>query len=314
MILINNSHMKADKKKIIIVTGPTATGKSGLAIRIALDMGGEIVNCDSMQVYKGMDIGTAKPGIEEMMGIRHHLLDIVTPDDEFNASLYRENAVPVIKEILSRNKVCLIVGGTGLYIKSLLGGLFDCPQSDPDIRSRLLDEYDNQGKDILYERLKKVDPVSASTIHPNDRIRITRAIEVFELTGTPFSSMVSGHLFGDSEFLPLKICLFYDRDILYDRINTRSVKMFESGLVEETEKLLNKGYSPDLKPLKSIGYRHAIEYLMGRVGYDKSVELLKQDTRRYAKRQLTWFRADPEMIWSSPDNTDDIIKKIKNFI
>jgi tRNA dimethylallyltransferase len=306
--------MEADKKKIIIITGPTATGKSGLAVNIALELGGEIVNCDSMQVYRGMDIGTAKPDIKEMMGIPHHLLDIVNPDDEFNASLYREYAVPVIKDILNRNRVCLVVGGTGLYIKSLLGGLFDCPQSDPEIRERLNNEYDNHGKDVLYERLKKVDPESASTIHPNDRVRITRSLEVFELTAMPFSSMVSGHLFGDCEFLPLKICLFYERDILYERINMRSIKMFESGLIKETERLLSKGYSPDLKPLKSIGYRHAIGYLKGSIGYDESVELLKQDTRRYAKRQMTWFRADPEMIWLSPDNTNDVMNKIKDFI
>lgn len=306
--------MAPDKKKIIIITGPTATGKSDIAVKIALELGGEIVNCDSMQVYKGMDIGTAKPGHEEMMGIPHHLLDIVNPDEEFNASTYREHALPKINDILDRGRLCLIVGGTGLYIKSLLGGLFECPQSDQEIRARLLTEYDQQGKDTLYERLKQVDSESATTIHINDRVRVTRALEVFELTGIPFSKMVSGHLFTDCEFLPLKICLFYERDILYERINMRSIRMFESGLIEETERLLNKGYSPDLKPLKSIGYRHAIEYLKDRLKYDESVELLKQDTRRYAKRQLTWFRADSEMIWCSPDNLPDIIKKIKDFI
>lgn len=306
--------MKVEKRKIVIITGPTATGKSGLAVKLALELKGEIVNCDSMQVYKGMDIGTAKPCREERMGITHHLIDIVNPDEEFNASLYRGHALPAINGILDRNRVCLVVGGTGLYIKSLLGGLFECPQSDPEIRDRLLTEYDQQGKDKLYERLKKVDPESAATIHPNDRVRVTRAIEIFELTGMPFSTLVSGHQFGDSDFLALKLALFYERDILYKRINDRSIRMFESGLIEETERLLNKGYSPDLKPLKSIGYRHAIEYLKGRAGYDESVESLRQDTRRYAKRQLTWFRADPEMIWCSPDNADNIINKIKEFV
>ncbi|NLA74784.1 MAG: tRNA (adenosine(37)-N6)-dimethylallyltransferase MiaA [Deltaproteobacteria bacterium] len=303
-----------DREKIVIITGPTATGKSALAVKIALELGGEIVNCDSMQVYKGMDIGTAKPAQKEMRGIPHHLIDIVNPDEEFNASLYREHAIPVIRGILSRGRVCFVVGGTGLYIKSLLGGLFECPRSDPHIRQRLLKEYDEQGREALYERLKKVDPESAKTIHPNDRVRITRAIEVFELTGMPFSAMVSGHLFDGSEFLPLKICLFHEREMLYERINMRSIRMFESGLIQETEALLDRGYSPDLKPLKSIGYRHAVEHLKGVRNYDDSVELLKQDTRRYAKRQLTWFRADPEMIWFSPDNADGIIKQIKDFI
>jgi tRNA dimethylallyltransferase len=285
--------MKAEKKKIVIITGPTATGKSHLAVRIALELIGEIVNCDSMQVYKGMDIGTAKPNPEERMGIPHHLIDIVNPDEAFNASLYREHALPVINDILDRNRVCLVVGGTGLYIKSLLGGLFECPQSDPEIRDRLLNEYDQSGKEALFERLKQVDPASAATIHANDRVRVTRALEVFELTGVPFSKLVSGHQFNDSGFLALKISLYYARDILYERINARSIKMFESGLIEEAEGLLKKGYSPDLKPLKSIGYRHAIEYLKGRAGYDESVESLKQETRRYAKRQLTLVQGRP---------------------
>ncbi len=306
--------MNADKKKIVIITGPTATGKSGLAVKIALELKGEIVNCDSMQVYKGMDIGTAKPDYSERMGIPHHLIDMVNPDEQYNASLYREQALPVINSILDRNRVCLVVGGTGLYIKSLLGGLFECPQSYPEIRERLLNEYDQHGKEALHQRLKQVDPESAATVHPNDRVRVTRALEVFELTGIPFSTLSSGHKFGNSAFLALKLSLFYERDILYERINARSVRMFESGLIEETERLLNKGYSPDLKPLKSIGYRHAIGYLEGRAGYDESVELLKQDTRRYAKRQLTWFRADPDMIWCSPNNYGEIIKKIKDFI
>ncbi len=301
-------------KKLIIITGPTATGKTGLAVKFALDMGGEIVNCDSMQVYKGMDIGTAKPGHEERRGIPHHMLDVVFPDEEFNASAFREQAIPIIHDIIKRNKICFVTGGTGLYIKSLLGGLFECPQSDPEIRKRLLYEYDHFGKEVVFERLKKVDPAYAGAIHPNDRVRITRALEVIELTGIPFSVLASGHSFKSRGFKSLKICLFYEREILYERINRRSLKMFESGLIDETEKLLQNGYSPDLKPLKSIGYRQAVDYLYGRIGYDESIESLKRDTRRYAKRQITWFRADPDMLWFSPDYPEEIVRKIKEFI
>ncbi len=306
--------MDSEKQKIIIITGPTATGKTDLAVNLALDMGGEVVNCDSMQVYRGMDIGTAKPLPEEKKSIPHHLLDVVNPDEEFNASLYREYAIPVINDILKRGKVCFVVGGTGLYIKSLLGGLFECPSSDPEIRERLFMEYEEKGKDVLYERLKNLDPVYAETIHPNDRVRITRALEVIELTGSPFSMLATDHSFKNQEFKPLKICLYCEREALYERINVRSIKMFESGLIEETEKLLQNGYSPDLKPLKSIGYRHAIDYLENRMNYDESVELLQRDTRRYAKRQITWFRADPEMLWFTPDNLNEIKLKTENFI
>ena len=302
------------KHKIIIITGPTATGKTDLAVNLALDMGGEIVNCDSMQVYRGMDIGTAKPSPEERKGIPHHLLDVVNPDKEFNASIYREYALPVIRDINKRGKICFLVGGTGLYIKSLLGGLFECPSSDPRIREHLLMEYDKKGRDILYERLKDLDPEYAETVHPNDRVRITRALEVIELTGSPFSMLASGHSFKNQEFTPLKICLHHERDVLYERINIRGIKMFESGLIEETQNLIKNGYSPDLKPLKSIGYRHAIDYLDNRMSYDESIELLQRDTRRYAKRQITWFKADPEMLWFSPDKMDEIILTTKKFI
>ncbi len=306
--------MRPDKQKIIIITGPTATGKTDLAVNLSLDMGGEVVNCDSMQVYKGMDIGTAKPLPEEKKGIPHHLLDVVNPDEEFNASVYREYAVPVIKDILAREKICFVVGGTGLYIKSLLGGLFECPSSDPEIREQLLIEYDKKGKDILFERLKKLDPVYADTVHPNDRVRITRALEVIKLTGQPFSALAADHSFKNRDFKPLKICLYHEREILYERINLRSIRMFESGLVDETRKLLKNGYSPDLKPMKSIGYRHAIDYLENRMSYNESIELLQRDTRRYAKRQITWFKADTEMLWFYPDNINEITEKVKEFI
>jgi tRNA dimethylallyltransferase len=306
--------MGAEKQKIIIITGPTATGKTDLAVNLALDIGGEVVNSDSMQVYKGMDIGTAKPLPEEKKGVPHHLLDVVNPDEEFNASIYRGYAVPAIRDIIARGKVCFVVGGTGLYIKSLLGGLFECPSSDPEIRERLLTEYDEKGKDVIYERLKNLDPVYSKTIHPNDRVRITRALEVIELTGRPFSMLASDHSFRDREFTTLKICLYHEREILYERINMRSNKMFESGLIEETENLLKKGFSQDLKPLKSIGYRHAIEHLKNRLSYDESVELLQRDTRRYAKRQITWFKADPEMLWFTPDKTDEIKLITEKFI
>lgn len=303
-----------EKQKIIIITGPTATGKTDLSVKLALEMDGEVVNCDSMQVYRGMDIGAAKPSPEEKKGIPHHLIDVVNPDEEFNVSLYREHAIPVIRDILERSKVCFVVGGTGLYIKSLLGGLLECPPSDPEIRERLTLEYDREGKEVLHDRLKGLDPNAADKIHPNDKLRITRALEIIELTGSPFSRLAVDHSFKDQPFDPLKICLYHDRDILYDRINLRSIKMLESGLIDETEKLIQRGYSPDLKPLKSIGYRHAVDFMNKKRSYSETVELLQRDTRKYAKRQITWFKADPEMLWFYPDSFNDIEKRVKDFI
>jgi len=306
--------MDKNNSKIIIITGPTATGKTEISVDVASRFDGEIVNCDSMQVYRHMNIGTAKPSLDERKGIPHHLLDVVDPDEEFNASAYRKHAIPVINDIFNRNKVCIVVGGTGLYIKSLLGGLFECPPSDSEIRKRLSMEYEENGGTALHDRLKRLDSKAASDIHPNDKIRVIRALEVIELTNRPFSELAKDHAFKDQQFSSLKICLHHEREILYERINKRSLKMLETGLIDESENLLKMGYSADLKPLKSIGYRHAIEYINNIRGYDETLELLRRDTRRYAKRQITWFKADPEMIWAYPEEKNYIEKKIKEFI
>lgn len=306
--------MEKNNSRIIIITGPTATGKTDISVDFAVRFNGEIVNCDSMQVYRHMDIGTAKPSLDERMDIPHHLLDVVNPDEEFNASIYREYAVPVILDILNRKKMCIVAGGTGLYIKSLLGGLLECPPSNPEIRERLSLEYEEKGGRSLHERLKKLDPESASGIHPNDKIRITRALEIIELTKKQLSKLTRDHAFNHKQFSALKICLHRERDLLYERINKRSETMLEGGLIEETENLLKMGYSPELKPLQSIGYRHAVEYLKNVRGYDETLELFQRDTRRYAKRQITWFRSDSEMIWAYPEERDLIEEKIKEFI
>ncbi len=306
--------MDKNNSRIIVITGPTAAGKTGVSVDLALRFDGEIVNCDSMQVYRYMDIGTAKPSIHERKNIPHHLLDVVNPDEEFNASIYREHAIPVIKDILKRKKICIVVGGTGLYIKSLLGGLFECPPSDPLLRKHLSSEYDEKGGNVLHERLNNLDPESASVIHPNDKIRVTRALEILELTNEKFSDLTRGHAFSEQQFSALKICLYHEREKLYNRIDRRSRLMLEGGLIEETEGLFKMGYSADLKPLKSIGYRHAAEFINGVRDSNETLELLQRDTRRYAKRQITWFRSDPEMIWSYPDNREYLEEKVKEFI
>ena len=305
--------MTDNRQKIVVIAGPTASGKSSLAIELALHFGGEIVNADSMQVYRGMDVGTAKPSIIERRGVPHHLLDVVDPDEDFNAAMYRSLGIPLLREIASRKRVCFLVGGTGLYIKSLLGGLLRCPQTDPELRKELHRECKEHGPNYLHERLKRFDLESAQKIHPNDRVRIMRALEIIHLTGKRLSSLILKHGFKDRLFQALKFFLQIEREQLYLRINQRSLAMIEAGLVNETESLLSKGYSPDLKSMKSLGYRHMVTYLEGACSLDEAIRQLQTDTRRYAKRQMTWFKADPEMVWMEPEDLAGIIKKIEQF-
>ncbi len=306
--------MSPSGRKIVVITGPTASGKSALAVEAAHRFGGEVVNADSMQVYKGMDVGTAKPDLEEREGIPHHLLDVVNPDENFNAAIYRSLALPVIADIMSRERVCLLVGGTGLYIRTLLGGLLSCPPVDRRIREDLLRECDEKGPEALHQRLTILDPEAGRKIHPRDKVRITRALEIMRLTSQPLSSLVRNHGFRDRPFQALKICLQMERGDLYHRINRRSQAMVEKGLVEETEVLLGQGYLPETKPMKSLGYRHAVRYVKGDWSLDRMIAELQRDTRRYAKRQLTWFRADPEMKWFYPSGKASLFREISSFI
>jgi len=297
-----------------VLTGPTASGKSSLAVELARECNGEIVNADSMQVYIGMNVGTAKPSREERQDIPHHLLDVVHPDEVFNAALYRSLAIAVIEDILARGKTCFLVGGTGLYIKALVGGLLFCPPTDLEVREALQRQFEERGPEALHRRLEALDPESADKIHPRDRVRVIRALEIIQLTGQPLSSLAGEHGFRDRLFKPLKICLQMEREDLYHRINQRSLSMIEKGLVEETRGLIDKGYSPQLKAMKSLGYRHAVQHLEGAWNLDRMIEELQRDTRRYAKRQLTWFRADPEMNWRFPDAQKSVVREIHAFL
>lgn len=302
------------RQKVVVISGPTASGKTSLGVDLALAFNGEIISADSMQVYRGMNVGTAKPTPEEQKGIPHHLLDVADPDEEFNAATYNSIAFPKISEISSRGSSCLVVGGTGLYIKSLLGGLFECPPTDMELRDSLRRECDLSGSAALHERLADLDPESAHKIHFNDRMRVIRALEIIHLTHRRLSDLTRAHAFGGRTLNVLKLCLEADREDLYDRIDKRSLAMVENGLVEETEDLLRKGYTPDLKPMKAIGYRHMINYLQGDWSLDKAVSELQKDTRRYAKRQLTWFRADPEVTWIESGDFHMFKEKVRRFL
>lgn len=305
---------KIFKPKIIIICGPTALGKTSTAIGLAEIFNGEIVGADSMQVYKYMDIGTAKPTHYEQSRVTHHMIDIVVPDEHFDTKAYARLAHEKIMKLNYRGITPFIVGGTGLYIKALVHGLFEAGAPDPGIRSRLKEESQNYGSVFLHKRLSRKDPDTAKKIHPNDAYRIIRALEVHESTGNSMAELHREHSFKDNPFDFLKIGLHINRDILYDRINRRVDAMIDAGLVGEVTELLEMGYAPHLKSMKSIGYRHMVDFIQGRCEWDETLGTLKRDTRRYAKRQLTWFRADPDIIWFESRQLSEIRRLIKKFL
>ncbi len=302
------------KPPLIIIVGPTGIGKTRLSIALAQEFSGEIVNADSMQVYKLMDVGTAKPSPEERKLVPHHLLDIVYPDEPYNAARYRSDAEEAIKDISSRGKLAVAVGGTGLYIKALTRGLFPCPATDDVLRHALTRELEEKGLDQLYAELRQVDPDAAQRIHPNDKVRILRAIEVFRLTGRPISVCHSGHGFSERAYDTLKIGLELDRDKLHERIELRAHHMVDAGLIDEVNQLVEAGYSEDLKPMQSLGYRHVVRYRQKKSTFDEMLRSMIRDTRRYAKRQLTWFRGDPEITWHHPSDISGISREVNSFL
>ncbi|MCZ6452093.1 MAG: tRNA (adenosine(37)-N6)-dimethylallyltransferase MiaA [Deltaproteobacteria bacterium] len=303
------------KPKVVIILGPTGVGKSEVAMSVALHVQGEIVSADSLQIYRHMDVGTGKPAPEQRREVRHHLIDMIDPDREFNAAMFREMALKAIQEIRSRRNQAIVCGGTGLYIKVLIHGLFVGPGRDAGIRKDLEEEAKERGLGCLYERLKQIDPDVTSWIHPNDRQRIIRALEVFTLTGKRMSEWQGDHGFGESSFESLKIGLNRDREELYGLIDRRCEEMVVGGLIEEVRWLAENGYGMDLKPLQSVGYNHIGLYLRGEMGLEESLALMKRDTRRLAKRQLTWFRADKEIRWFHPEHErKEILDTARDFL
>jgi tRNA dimethylallyltransferase len=304
----------ANKPKIIVICGATAVGKTSAAIDLAGIFNGEIISADSRQIYRYMNIGTAKPAPEQLAEIPHYIVDFIDPDQHFDAGQFAGMAHDIILKLLRKNQLPFVVGGTGLYIKALLNGLFEDNISDTSIRERLKQEAEDCGKTALYERLKKIDPETANRLHPNDIYRIMRALEVFEISGNPISKRHREHRFSELRYRVLKLGLYLDREILYKRIDQRVDMMISEGLIEEVREILKQGYSPDLKSMKAIGYSHVINYLKGNCSLDNAVKTLKRDTRRYSKRQMTWFRADPEIYWIKPSEINTVIPLINKFL
>ena len=303
------------KPKLIIILGPTAAGKSELALELALRLDAEILNADSQQVYRHMDIGTGKLSRADRGRVPHHLIDLVDPDEEFNVALFRRLATGAIGEIQARGKNVVVCGGTGLYLKALTRGLFTGPGQDPQFRRRLEGEVDQSGLTTLYQRLIAIDPKVISSIHPNDRQRIIRALEVFELTGRPLSVWQKEHSFQEEPFDVVKVGLMRERAELYDRINHRTEQMIQEGLLEEVHALVTRGFGLDLKPLRSVGYRQMGAVIRGQMDLTAAAEEIKQETRRLAKRQLTWFRQDREIRWYHPQTgKQDIFQAAAEFL
>jgi len=301
---------------VVALVGPTAIGKTALSLQLARGFDCEIVSVDSMQVYRYMDVGTAKIRPEEMEGIPHHLIDVVLPDEDYDAGRFVRDAISAIRSITAKGKLPLLTGGTGLYLKALTEGLFGELPRDNAMRKTLQKRLDQEGSSKLYEELKGCDPESAARIHPQDGFRIIRGLEIYLVSGIPWSSHLRRQQSCRDENVlnnVLQIALTCERELLYDRINYRSEQMIDQGLEEEVRKLLAMGYARELKSMNGIGYRHMINYLDHRYTMNTMLELLRRDTRRYAKRQYTWFRGIAAMEWFDVRDVEGIVQRITEW-
>ncbi|RCK71629.1 MAG: tRNA dimethylallyltransferase [Ignavibacteriae bacterium] len=304
----------SNSKKVLFIIGPTCSGKSTISIPIALKLNAEIISADSRQIYRMLDIGTAKPSSKDLDTVKHHFINELNPDEEFSAGEYSKEARKRIDEIFLRKKQPIVVGGSGLYIEALVDGIFDSPPVDKNIRKKLYDWYRTSSLDELIEYLRKIDSESLQKMKHITVRRVVRAIEVYELTGIPISVLQKQRK--PAEFNEIMIGLNWDREKLYERINTRVDWMIESGLIEEVRKILESGYNENLLALQTVGYKETIDYLKGKIDFDKMVELIKRNTRRYAKRQLTWFRREKRIKWFDVKDENDfggLVEKIIEY-
>ena len=284
-------------KKVIVICGPTASGKTNLAIELAKKIDGEIVSCDSMQIYQEMNIGTAKPTKEEMQGIKHYVLDFVSPEKRYSVADYKKDAKKAIKEILQKGKKPIIVGGTGLYVDSLIYEIeYPGIEFDQSYRQQLEKRVEEQGLEKLYEEAKKIDPLAIQKISENDTKRILRILEIYHATGKNKTEQEIESRKKEVEYDYYVYALKWDREVLYERINKRVDNMIEQGLVEEVEEIL-KRHTQFPTAMQGLGYKEVVEYLNEKITKEEMVEKIKMETRRYAKRQMTWFRKNKQTIW-----------------
>ena len=297
------------ERKVIVIVGPTASGKTYLAAQTAKRLGSEVISADSRQIYKLLSIGTAKPSVEEQQGVKHHFIDELEPDIEYNASRFEKEALLRIKELHESGKIPVVAGGSGLYIKALVDGIMDDVDVDEEYREELIELRKNEGNDYLYELLKAKDVKAASTMLPSNWKRVIRALEVFHITGksiTEFHQEQTRNVNLDFR----QFGLMWNRVTLYRNIEARVDKMIETGLVDEVTNILNSGYSKESNSLNTVGYKEIISYLENEISLERTIELIKRNTRRFAKRQMTWFRKDERIDWIDIKSGDDLNKAV----
>jgi tRNA dimethylallyltransferase len=305
-------------KKVIVIVGPTCSGKTTLSLKLSQIISSEIISADSRQFYKHLDIGTAKPSKEQLQKVPHHLIDFLDPADNYDVSLFEKDAEKIIDEILKKNELPIVVGGSGLYIKALIDGIFETADKDEEYRKELFQKRKEFGNEFLYEELKKVDPLSAEKMLPQNWKRVMRALEVFHTTGEPiWKHHQKQSTQKEKKYEYKQFGLNWERKILYENIDRRVDEMIAKGLVEEVKNILGKGYDENLNSLNTVGYKEIIQCLDGVISLEKAIELIKRNTRHYAKRQMTWFRKDKRIKWfdiEKPDDLDIVAEEIAQGI
>ena len=299
-----------NKPKVIMICGPTASGKTALSIELAKKVNGEIISSDSMQIYKDMDIGTAKPTEKEMQGIKHYLIDFVEPNQRYSVAEFKKDAENAIEEVLEKDKTPIVVGGTGLYVDSLIYGIeYPDIELDEKYREELEKRADKEGLELLYNEAKKIDPQAIEKISKNDKKRILRILEIYKATGKNKTEQEKESRKNGIKYDYKVFAINMDREILYDRINKRVDIMIENGLIEEVEKLLKK-YTEFPTAMQGLGYKEVVEYLQGKITKEEMIEKIKRETIRYAKRQITWFKKNKQTIWIGPHDLQKILNEI----
>jgi tRNA dimethylallyltransferase len=294
------------ERVVIVILGPTASGKTFSGIETAKKLDTEIISADSRQIYKYLNIGTAKPEPIELNAVKHHFIDELAPDIDFNASKFEIDSLKIITELLDKDKIPVVVGGSGLYIRALVNGIFDAAEADEGLRKHFLAIKEEKGIEYLYKELEKADPVSSAKMLPQNWKRVMRALEVFYVTGKPIWQ-VQAEYKRKTNIKFVQFGLNWNRDVLYDRINRRADQMIENGLIDETKKILSMGYGKELNSMNTVGYKEIISYLEGEYPLETAVELIKRNTRRFAKRQMTWFRKDQTINWFELSKPEDLI-------